>query len=258
MSLEVKSNAIDKFSEQQVQLLKDMFKLNEAELVLFEHVCAKTGLDPFRNQIYAIKRKDKITIQTGIDGFRLIAERTGKYSPGKEPTYSYDQQGKLLSATAYVKKMTQDGSWHDVSASAFYEEYVQKFNGKPSQFWSQMPHNQLAKCAEALALRKAFPANFSGLYTTEEMAQADNLKADDSIQVMDVKKQEEFEINDIALQEYLVSNWSEHVHEFKDFLDEIKSKKQWTYRKCIETFNLNQKYTQATFKKWLEDRLVSK
>ncbi len=139
-------------------------------------------------QIYAVKRKAKLpdgswgetmTIQTGIDGYRLIAERTERYAPGVEPTYTYDDKGGLLSATAYIKKQTADGTWHLVSSSAYIDEYCQTYTNKTtgekkaSGMWGNMPRTMLAKCAEAQALRKAFPAEMSGVYTKEEMQQAD-------------------------------------------------------------------------------------
>lgn len=149
------------------------------ELSLFLHACKRTGLDPFMKQIYAVKRFDSklgrevMTIQTGIDGYRLIAERTGKYSPGKETVYTYTPEGKILSATAYVKKQTPDGTWHEVAATAFFSEYAQTDKrGEPSRFWKQMGHAMISKCAESLALRRAFPAELSGIYTSEEMIQA--------------------------------------------------------------------------------------
>lgn len=167
--------------EEKIALWKRTFMkgASDDEMHLFENICMRTGLSPELKQIYPICRFDKKlgrdvwSFQTSIDGFRLMAERTGKYSPGREPTFVYDEDKKLLSATAYVKKMTADGTWHEVAATAFYNEYVQTFNGKPTQFWEKMEHNQLAKCAESLALRKAFPADLSGIYTVDEMAQAE-------------------------------------------------------------------------------------
>jgi hypothetical protein len=115
-----------------------------------------------------------MTIQTGIDGYRLIAERTGCYAPGQEPTYEYDKDGHVICATAYIKKLTKDGTWHIVSASAYLDEYCQKSrDGSPSGMWANMPRTMLAKCAESQALRKAFPAEMSGVYTKEEMEQAE-------------------------------------------------------------------------------------
>ncbi len=151
------------------------------ELELFLHVCKKTGLDPLVRQIYAVTRYTKdgnqMTIQTGIDGYRLIADRSGRYAPGREPEWKYDEKGRLISATATVRKMTEDGTWHEVAATAFYSEYVQTYkDGNPTSFWCKMGHTMLAKCAEALALRKAFPAELSGVYTAEEMSQADQLE----------------------------------------------------------------------------------
>jgi len=149
------------------------------ELTLFANVCKRTGLSPEMKQIYPVPRwdsklgKNVFSFQTSIDGFRLIAERTGRYAPGKQADYAYNDKNEVISATAYVKKCTQDGTWHEVAVTAFYEEYVQLTkDGKPTQFWDRMPHVMLAKCAESLALRKAFPAELSGLYTQEEMAQA--------------------------------------------------------------------------------------
>lgn len=168
--------------ESKMQLLKDVFfkGATNDEFMLFAHACERTGLDPFMRQIYPVKRWDStlkretMTVQTGIDGYRLIAERTGCYAPGREPTFTYNKDGKVLSATAYVKKLTKDGTWHEISASAFFDEYCQRTKeGKPTSMWEKMPHSQLAKCAEALALRKAFPTELSGLYTKEEMEQAE-------------------------------------------------------------------------------------
>lgn len=156
---------------------------SEEDVKLFLHICSITGLDPFTKQIYAVFRFDKgsgkktMNIQTGIDGYRLIAERTGKYMPGREPTFSYDKNGNLFSATSYIKKFGPDGTWHECAATAFWAESAQKnADGKPMKFWTQMPHGQLSKCAESLALRRAFPANMSGLYTSEEMEQADKVE----------------------------------------------------------------------------------
>lgn len=169
------------FSQAHVDLIKDMYfkGSSDQEFMMFLHVCKKTGLDPALRQIFPVKRwdnklkKEVMTVQTGIDGYRLIAERTGRYAPGREPTYQYEN-GKPIAATAYVKKQTADGTWHEIAATAFFDEYVQKTKeGNPTQFWQKMAHNQLAKCAEALALRKAFPGDLSGIYTKEEMEQAD-------------------------------------------------------------------------------------
>lgn len=175
--------------DKKTELIKNTIcrEASHEELEIFLHVCARTGLDPFMRQIYPVMRNVKISrnpdkwgkvmiIQTGIDGFRLIAERTQKYTPGREPTFVYDAHKKMLSATSYVKKLTSDGQWHEVAATAYFEEYVQKDkDGNPSDFWRRMPHLMLAKCAESLALRRAFPAELSGIYTSDEMSQADTI-----------------------------------------------------------------------------------
>lgn len=165
---------------------------SDEELELFIHACKRTGLDPFMKQIYAVKRwssadkKEVMTMQTSIDGFRVIAERTGRYAPGPESKYEYDDKNQLLAATAFVKKLTLDGTWHTVSATAFWDEYCQKTKeGAPTQFWTKMPHVMLSKCAESLALRKAFPAELSGLYTIEEMTQASKVSGNDEALTID-------------------------------------------------------------------------
>lgn len=177
----------NKFTQEQISILRNCIckELSNEEFQIFLMACNRTQLDPFMRQIHAVKRWDNrlkretMTIQTGIDGYRLIAERTGCYAPGPKPTFEYDEKGNLISATAYVKKQTQDGTWHIVDVEAFFEEYCQtttdKHTGEKKSIglWVSMKRNQLAKCAESLALRKSFPAELSGIYTKEEMTQAD-------------------------------------------------------------------------------------
>jgi len=168
-------------TDDQIDLLKSTIcqGATHDELALFVAQCNRTGLDPFVRQIHAVKRWDStarrevMSIQVGIDGLRLIADRTGNYAPGEPTLFDYDKSGFLLSATAFVKKWVR-GEWHMVPGMARWEEYVQKTKeGQPTRMWQTLSHVMLAKCAEAQALRRAFPQETSGLYTHEEMAQAE-------------------------------------------------------------------------------------
>lgn len=167
--------------DKKIQLWTDSYMkgATKDEVSLFANVCKRTRLSPEVKQIHPVPRFDSKlnrqvwTFQISIDGFRLIAERTGRYAPGRESSYAYNDKNELISATAYVKKMTDDGTWHEVAYTAFYKEYVQTTkDGTPTKFWKDMEHVMLSKCAESCALRKAFPADLSGLYTQEEMTQA--------------------------------------------------------------------------------------
>lgn len=169
------------WSKEKIDLVKRTIAkgATDDELELFIHQCQRTGLDPFSRQIYAVKRWDAreqrevMTIQTGIDGYRLVAERTRRYAPGRKHSFTYDESGKLISATAYVKKLTDDGTWHEVEAEAFFAEYAQTTkNGSLTPLWQRMPHVMLGKCSEAQALRRAFPAELSGIYTDDEMGRS--------------------------------------------------------------------------------------
>ena len=176
------------YDAEKVELIKDTIArgASDDELMLFLHLAQRSGLDPFSRQIYLIERRANVNgewkttrqPQTGIDGLRLIADRTDRYAPGRQPSYTYDAAGGLLTATAYVKKFVR-GEWHEIAATAHYDEYVQrKKDGQPNQMWAEKPHIMLAKCAEALALRRAFPAEMSGLYTADEIRSgADELPA---------------------------------------------------------------------------------
>lgn len=180
--------AIHSYSTEQIALIKDQVAegCTDLELQYFLEVAKKRGLDPFDKQIYAIKRNvkkgnqwvSKMTIQVGIDGFRLIAHRTGEYCgcADAEPRMATDPDGRRRRyVEVTVKRLNRGANMVcDYTARAYWDEYVQtKRDGSPTAMWQRMPYAMLSKCAEALALRKAFPEQLSGLYTHDEMAQAD-------------------------------------------------------------------------------------
>jgi phage recombination protein Bet len=153
-------------------------KASNADLAVFFHHCTRTGLDPFARQIYMIQREGKQTIQTGIDGFRLIARRAvdkRHESLGYEDTQwcGADAQWRdvwLDTEPPHAASVVVLRSGNRYPAVALYTEYVATTkDGNPNRTWSNMPALMLAKCAEALALRKAFPQDLSGLYTSDEM-----------------------------------------------------------------------------------------
>lgn len=148
------------------------------EISYARSVCSHLQLNPILKQIHFVKRKDHsdgtytVTVQVGIDGFRLAAERTGRYAGSDDGIFEYKPGTHApIKASVTVYKMV-DGIRVPYTASARWEEYYPGDQAKEGFMWRKMPHGQLAKCAEALALRKAFPQELSALRTDEEMAQA--------------------------------------------------------------------------------------
>lgn len=168
----IRQDALPILDEQKIELLRESIANGAPpmEFELFVNVCNRTGLDPFAKQIYFIERGQKWSWQTSIDGYRLIADRTGNYAGSDEPVFTGDVNGKPEAATVTVWKFVQ-GQRCAFSATARWKEYYP--GDKSGMMWNKMPYLMLSKCAESLALRKAFPAELSGLYTREEMMQAD-------------------------------------------------------------------------------------
>ena len=186
------STAMIDFNEAEVALLKSQIApgATDGQLALFIQVCRQTGLNPFARQIYAVIRKEKqrdgsyepkMSIQTSIDGYRLLAQRSGEYA-GQDGPYWYNHHTREWSdvwledfppAAAKVGVMRK-GFTQPIYAVARFDSYaVRNYDGKLSNLWNKMPELMIAKVSESLALRRAFPAELSGIYTDAEMEQAD-------------------------------------------------------------------------------------
>jgi phage recombination protein Bet len=196
------------FNDRQLAVLRQLGVEDapQGDLDLFFHQAKRTGLDPFAKQIYMLGRRTKIkvwnerskrqdeewvmkyTIQTGIDGYRVTGHRLariagddiaveGPFWRGAEGGWDdvwLDTNRPPLAAKYIVVK-----NGVPYSSVAMYGEYVQTYpkDGQqvPNSMWAKMPANQLAKCAEAAAWKKAYPNDFSGMVL------------EDAVQVIDVE-----------------------------------------------------------------------
>lgn len=216
----VRQNTVMAYSGKQLELIRRTVAsdCNEDEFNMFIEVARLRDLNPFLKQIYAFVfskddlKKRKMSIITGIDGFRIIAARCRDYRPDENsPRVEFDESKKssenplgIVKVTVSPYKFGPDGKWYPVAAEAYWDEYApleysendlewvdtgekwpdsgkpkmrkqpkQATDGEakrvPSGLWLKMPHGQLSKCAEAQALRKGWPEEFSGVYVQEEM-----------------------------------------------------------------------------------------
>lgn len=182
------------FTPQQEAALRHLGAENATagDLAVFFHQAQRTGLDPFARQVYLVGRDTwdarsrtsvtKYTIQTGIDGFRLVARRAADAARepfGYEDTLWADAGGRwhdvwLSDAPPAAAKVTVVRNGQRFPAIALFREYAgTKKDGSLTKMWAEKGALMIAKCAEALALRKAFPQDLSGLYTADEMSKAD-------------------------------------------------------------------------------------
>lgn len=162
------------FSPEQRQMIRDTFAngASDSEFAVLMEVARARNLNPLLRQIHFVDRYDSMkgrkvwSTQVSIDGMRAIAERTGVYDGQDEPEFE-EKDGRV---TVCKVRVYRKGIGRPFVGVAHWAEYVQtKKDGGVTQFWARMPHVMLAKCAEALALRKAFPEDTAGLYVPEEM-----------------------------------------------------------------------------------------
>lgn len=188
--------AVMQFHDRDIALIRKTVArdCNPAELDWFISICRSLRLDPLRRQIYAFvfhadnaKKRQMIPV-IAIGGYRAIAERTGSYRPGRchvtiDPDLvdpATNPRG-ISHADASVWKYTH-GDWHEIVETAYWEEFApikeRWDNGQPTgikqldpkkEGWTRMPRVMIEKCAEAKALRRGWPDDFSGTYVEGEL-----------------------------------------------------------------------------------------
>jgi len=253
MTITTQDREVTLYSHEDILLMRDTIckGCSEADFKLFLMICQRTRLDPFAKQIYAVPRWDaklgrnSMTVQSSIDGLRLVAERTGKYAPGRATVYEYEE-GKIRSATAFVKKQTSDGSWHEVSYTAFFDEYCQVTkDGTPTAFWKKMGHVMIAKVAEAACLRRAFPMELSGLYTKDEMEQSE-------VEIIEPNPKSQIAVENKM--NMLISQFDECDKDLvKEYLSKWKSAHRKTDEDVLERFQ-NIEELRNNFYSWKEKK----
>lgn len=190
-------NAEIQIDENTMMVLKDSLypgaKDNSIKMVV--SYCKARRIDPMLKPVHIVPmnvktgKKDSAgkdiyewrdTILPGIGLYRIDASRSGQYAGMSEPEFGQDITEKVGSVTltypkwckVTARKLLPNGNIAEFTAKELWKEnYATKGrnDSTPNAMWEKRSYGQLAKCAEAQALRKAFPDIVGQEYTKEEM-----------------------------------------------------------------------------------------
>jgi len=242
--------AVVERNEVKETLLKSLFpNLSEAEAVASYEWAKKRGLSVEARQCYPLKLGGKVQMFPSIDGLRVVAERTKKYGgsgdarffvrfkDGTKAVVPHEQLdmsdvAEIISATisVYRKDFTTP-----LSATALFRGYAKvDQQGRPQNLWATMPDAMILKCAESLALRKAFPEVLSGMYTVEEMEQATN---ESRAVVTPARKQIETKVMEVEKQESTV--WEKFCDAIKEKVSDYEPLIVYANEKIVAEFGVS-------------------
>lgn len=168
------TQAVAEWNGEQLEILKrTKFKdFTDHEIRYCAEMAKNLRLNVFLNQVHFVRRKNvkegtfSVVTQVGIDGLRLIADRSGAFAGTAQTIFEKGSNPKYPSkAIATVYKIVQ-GVRCEFVGEARWEEFADQ----RSPMWDKMPFKMLEKCAMAQALRTAFPAELSAVYAPEEIS----------------------------------------------------------------------------------------
>jgi len=170
---------------QQWNALKSALFPNASDhmILLALDYCKARGLDPMKKPVHIVKTWDSVqrreveTIWEGIASHRITAARTGAYAGQDEPEFGPAVERQLGEIKCQFPEWCKVTVHRIVAGKAraftgkvwWLEAYARKAKGDPNAMWRKRPWGQLAKCAEAEALRKAFPEEIGAHETADEM-----------------------------------------------------------------------------------------
>lgn len=161
---------------------------SDASVDLVLAYCKAAGLDPMKKPVHIVPmwdskaRETRDVVMPGIGLYRTDAARTGEYAGMSKPVFGPTITERIGSrevsypewceVTAY--RQLPSGHIAEFTAQEYWIENYAPKGGKdqdqtPNAMWSKRVRGQLAKCAEAQALRKAFPEAVGSQPTAEEM-----------------------------------------------------------------------------------------
>lgn len=161
---------------------------NPQSIAMVINYCQAASLDPMQKPVHIVpmwdskSQRTRDVIMPGVGLYRTQAARTGQYAGVTEPEYGPDITetigGQQITFPAWckvsVKRLLPNGAIVEFAATERWKENYAVKGGKdksiaPNAMWTKRPYGQIAKCAEAQALRRAFPEMTGSQQTADEM-----------------------------------------------------------------------------------------